>query len=163
MIITDLFGEDVSTNCRVLYMPIKDMLADIVRHIGPGARNFSDIGVCCLAVGHHDLETRLGEFVNNYRRLVNALHNHNSFMHLFCMSILPVGPDSTLHKFASLKSQQIKDHFGRKPGMTYINLYASLNIQGEIPPEFLHNHKLNRSGMKRFFTVFSRALVATAL
>ena len=163
MILTDLFGEDISTNCRVLYVPLRDMLVDIVRHIGPGSKNFSDINVCCIAVGHHDLETRLGEFINQYKRLVNALRNHNVFMHLFCMSVLPIGPDASLHKFASLKSQQIKDHFGRKPGMSYINLYASLNIQGEIPPEFLRNFKLNRSGIKRFFGVFSRSLVATAL
>ena len=163
MILTDLFGEDISTNCHVLYFPLNDMLGDIVKHIGPGTKDFSHINVCCVAVGHHDLETRLGEFVSNYRRLVTALRNHNAYMHLFVMSVLPVGPDATLHKYASLKSQQVKDHFGRKPGITYVNLYASLNIQGEIPPEFLRNHKLNRSGIKRFFSVFSRSLVATAL
>ena len=95
----ELFREDVSTNCRVLYMPIKDQLEDIVNHIGPGPYDFSDITVCCLAVGHHDLSTRLGEFVNNYKRLINALQNHNSYTHLFVMSVLPVGPDTALYKF----------------------------------------------------------------
>ena len=163
MVITDLFGEDVSTNVRILYVPNSDKIYDIVTHIGPGKKNFSDIKLCVIAVGHHDLDTRLGQFSSDYRKLINALRVHNSYMQLYVMSILPIGPDQTLHKFASIKSQQIKENFGRKAGIHYVNLYASLNIQGEIPPEFLRLHKLNRTGIKRFYAVLSKALALSTL
>ena len=158
MVITDLFGEDVGTNCRILYVPNKDQIGDIADHIGPGDKDFSEIKVSVLAVGHHDLKTRLGQFISDYKRLVNALRVHNSNMLLLVMSVLPIGEDTSLHKFAALKSQQIKENFGRKPGMTYINFYANLSIQGEIPPEFLRNFKLNRLGIKRFFNVMNKQL-----
>ena len=86
MIITDLFGEDVSTNCQVLYGPNTDQIDDIIKHIGPGVCDFSDINVCLVTVGHHDLGMRLGQFSSDYKRLINALHVHNSYMHLFVMS-----------------------------------------------------------------------------
>ena len=40
---------------------------------------------------------------------------------------------------------QIKYNFARKPRIDYINLYSDLNILGEISPEFLRPHKLNRT------------------
>ena len=111
-------------------------------------------------MGHHDLKTRLGQFISDNKRLVNALRVHNSSMLLFVMSVLPIGEDTSLHKFAALKSQQIKENLGRKPGMVYIHFYANLSIQGEIPPppEFLRNYKLNRLGIKRFYNVMNKHL-----
>ena len=40
MVITDLFGEDVGTNCRILYVPNNDQIGDIADHIGPGDKDF---------------------------------------------------------------------------------------------------------------------------
>ena len=109
------------------------------------------------------LVQRLGQFSRDYCKLVNALQIHNLDRKLFMMSILPIGPDPNLHKFVSIKSQQIKEFFGQKPGIIYVNLYVALNIQGEIPPEFLRGFHLNRTGIKRFFNVFSKALVHSFL
>ena len=160
MIITDLFGEDILTNVRVLYVPNSDRIDDITSHIGPESKNFTDIDICFIAVGHHDLHTRLGQFIQDFKRLINALHVHNSKMFLFIMSILPIGANQDLHKFAVIKSQQLQENFNKKPGIAYVNLFSSLSIQGEIPPEFLRNYKLNRGGIKRFFTVASKAVLA---
>ena len=43
--------------------------------------------------------------------------------------------------------------------MSYLNLFANLSIQGEIPPEFLCNFKLNKGRIKQFFAVASKALL----
>ena len=41
MILIDLFGEDVATNVRVLYVLISDKMDDIAGYIRPGAKDFS--------------------------------------------------------------------------------------------------------------------------
>ena len=61
MILTDLFGEDISTNVWVLYVPNSDRIDDIMAHIGPESKYFTDIEFCFISVGHHDLHTRLGQ------------------------------------------------------------------------------------------------------
>ena len=104
MILTDLFGEDVSTSMKVLYVPNKDKINNKGGHIRSGAKEFSMIKICCVAVGQYDLQTRLGQFILDYKKLINALRVHNSKMYLFLMSVLPIGPRSDLHKFAVLKS-----------------------------------------------------------
>ena len=53
MILTDLFGEDVATNIRVLYMPSVDKINDISGHIGSGSKDFSMIDICFLSVGQY--------------------------------------------------------------------------------------------------------------
>ena len=160
MILTDLFGEDIMTNVRVLYVPNSDRIDNITSHIGPESKNFTDIDICFIAVGHHDLHTRLGQFIQDFKKLINALRVHNAKMFLFIMSVLPIGANQELHKFAVIKSQQLKENFNKKPGISYVNLFSSLSIQGEIPPEFLRNYKLNRGGIKRFFNVASKAILA---
>ena len=160
MILTDLFGEDISTNVRVLYVLNSDRIDNITSHIGPGSKNFMDIDICFIAMGHHNLHTRLGQFIQDFKKLINTLHVHNAKMFLFIMSVLPVRANQELHKFAVIKSQQLKENFSKKPGISYVNLFSSLSIQGEIPPEFLRNHKLNRGGIKRFFNIASKALLA---
>ena len=120
MILTDLFGEDVSTNVRVLYVPNSERIEDIAGHIRPGSKDFSHIQICFIAVGHHDLQTRLGQFISDYKKLFNALHVHNSKMYLFLMSVLPISPRAKLHKFTVLKSQQLKENFNKRPGISYL-------------------------------------------
>ena len=100
MILTDLFREDVATNVRVLYVPNSDKIDDISSHIRSGTKDFSIIRICFMAVGHHDLKTRLGLFILDFKKLINALRVHNSNMYLFLMSVLPIGPRADLHKFA---------------------------------------------------------------
>ena len=160
MILTDPFGKDVSTNIRVLYMPNSDRIEDIAGHIRPGSKDFSHIQICFIAVGHHDLQMRFGQFISDYKQLINALRVHNSKMYLFLMSVLPIGLRSDLHKFVVLKSQQLKDNFKRRPSISYLNLYTNLSIQGEIPPEFLRNFKFNKGRIKHFFALASKALLA---
>ena len=58
-------------------------------------------------------------------------------MYLFLMSVFSLGPRSDLHKFMVLKSQQLKENFSKRPEMAYLNLFTSLSIQGELPPEYL--------------------------
>ena len=152
MVLTDLFGENVDTNIRILYVPNQDKIADITEHINPGAKDFSDIEICIISVGQHDLETRLGQFILDYKKLINAVRVHNSKMYLFILSVLPIGPRQDLHKFASLKSQQLKENFNRKPGMGYVNSFANVSIQGEILPEFLRNYKLNNGRYEEIFS-----------
>ena len=160
MILMDLFSEDISTNVRVLYVPNSDRIDDIISHIGPESKNFMDIDICFILVGHHDLHTRLGQFIQDFKRLINTLRIHNLKMFLFNMSVLPIGTNQELHKFAVIKSQQLKENFNKNPGISYVNLFSSLSIQGKIPPEFLRNHRLNRGGIKRFFNVASKAILA---
>ena len=162
MVLTDLFSENMDTNVRILYVPNQDKIVDITEHINPGAKDFSDIEICIISVGQHDLETRLGQFISDYKKLINTLRVHNSKMYLFILSVLPIGPRQDLHKFTSLKSQQLKENFNRKPGMGYVNSFANLSIQGEILPEFLRNYKLNRGCMKRIFQVASKAILSLA-
>ena len=144
----DLLGENVHTTVRISYVPNQDKIADITEYINPGVKDFSDIEICIIAVGYHDLKTRLGQFISDYKKLINALRVHNSKMFLFVLSVLLIGPRADLDNFASLKSKQLKkENFNRKPGISYVNSFAYLSIQGEILPEFLHNHKLNRGGI----------------
>ena len=161
MVLTDLFGENVDTNVRILYVPIQDKIADITEHINPGAKDFSDIDICIISVGQHDLETRLSQFISDYKKMINALRVHNAKMYLFILLVLPIGPRQDLHKFTALKSQQLKENLNRK-AMGYVNSFANLSIQGEVLPEFFRNHKLNRGGMKRFFQVASKAILSLA-
>ena len=142
IVLTDLFGENMDTNVRILYVPNQDKIANITEHINPGAKDFSAIEIYIISMGQHDLETRLGQFISDYKKLINALRVHNSKMFLFILSVLLIGPRADLYKSASLKSQQPKENFNKKPGMGYVNLFTNLSIQGEILPEFLRNHKL---------------------
>ena len=160
MILTDLFGEDISANVHVLYIPNSDKIEDITGHIRPGSKDFSQIDICFVSVGHHNLHTWLGQFIRDFKCLLNALRVHNSKMFLFIMSVLPIGPNPELHKFAVIKSQQLNENFNKKPDISYVNLFSSLSIQGEIPPEFLRNHKLNKGGIKYFFNKASKAILA---
>ena len=86
MILMDLFGEDMSTNVRVLYVPNSDRIDDIMSHIGPESMNFTDIDICFISVGHHDLHTRLGQFIQDFKRLIKALHIHNVSLHYVCLA-----------------------------------------------------------------------------
>ena len=160
MILTDLFGEDISTNVRVLYILNSDRIDNITSHIGPESKNLMDIDICFIAVGHHDLHTRLGQFIQDFKKLINALRVHNAKMFLFIMSVLPIGANQELHKFVVIKLQQLKENLNKKPSISYVILFSSLSIQGEIPPEFLRNYKLNRGGIKRFFNVASKVILA---
>ena len=60
MIVTDLFGENLCTNIRILYVPHGDKVKDIASHIRLSKKKFSNIQVCLIAVGHHDLGTKVG-------------------------------------------------------------------------------------------------------
>ena len=147
MILTDLFREDASTNCHVLYIPNKDTIHDITLHIKAVDKDFSDVVACLLSEDHHDLDTCLGQFIQDYKNLLSALRVYNSHIFMFVLSILPIRPGQDLHKHVTLKSQQLKDNFQKKLDMAYFNLYASFSIQGRFYSEFLH-HKLNRGEIK---------------
>ena len=108
MVLMDLFGENVDRNVRILYVINQDKIADITEHINPGAKDFSDVEICIISMGQHDLETRLGQFILDYKKLINVLRVHNSKMYLFILSVLPIGPRTDLYKFTCFKISTIE-------------------------------------------------------